>query len=488
MLDRNQTVKRERLAVCAAAVALILLRSVVPVRYEGYFFDSDQAIIGLMARHLSTFQRFPLFFYGQNYMLGVQSWLIAPVFWIIRPSVAAMRVPFVLLNGVVAVWLIGALSRRLELRPLIAFVAALPFIIPTPAVAARLLEAQGSCVEPFVYILLLWQLRQRPLAFGALLAFGFLHREFTIFALPALAIVEANTGEFWSYANVRRAGWMAAGFGALWLCVDGLKVYLSGATLGLQVAMLGGQLCLDLHDMIGRGSSEITQALPMLYGWTSVRLEELSINSPVSTGSVIVGWMAALAVLTMVARLAWCWRREGRLSTADGFPVYLVTVGVFTVYAYPLSCAVVPGIPPLLRYLLLALLIPIGCYGAFMRRESSAALRVGVTGVFVLWAAANGVDNVRLIRASALQAPPNEHRVLADYLVSHQIQYARATYWDAYALDFLTQERVIVASTDNVRIADYQQRVDAHQATAVNLPRIPCAGGETVASWCVQKP
>jgi hypothetical protein len=104
-------VRKERLAVCLLAVALVLLRSAVPVLYEGYFFDSDQAIVGLMARHISRFQDFPLFFYGQNYMLGVQAWIIAPVFWVMRPSVAAMRVPFVLLNCVVAVWLIAAISR-----------------------------------------------------------------------------------------------------------------------------------------------------------------------------------------------------------------------------------------------------------------------------------------------------------------------------------------------------------------------------------------
>jgi hypothetical protein len=481
-------VKRERLAVCVAAVTLVMLRSVVPVAYEGYFFDSDQAIIGLMAKHLSSFHRFPLFFYGQNYMLGVQAWIIAPVFWIVRPSVAAMRIPFVVLNGVVAIWLIRALSRELGLRPAVAFAATLPFIIPTPAVAARLLEAQGSCVEPFIYILVLWQLRRRPFAFGAVLAFGFLHREFTIFALPALAVVEANTGVFWSYANARRAGWMAAGFASLWLSVNVLKVYISGATLGLQLAMLAGQLCLDLHDMIFRSSSLVTRALPLLYGWTSVRLEDLSINSPVSTGSALVGWLAMLAMVTMAVRLVSFWRRDGRLDAAEGFPVYLVLVGALAVCAYPLSCAIVPGLPPLLRYLLLALLIPLGCYGAFIRREPSQVLRAGVTGAFVLWAVANTVDNVRLIRASALEAPPNERRVLTDYLVSHHIEYARAIYWDAYAIDFLSRERVIVASSDIVRIPEYQQRVEDHREAAVTLARLPCQGGEKVASWCVQAP
>ena len=97
------------------------------------------------------------------------------------------------------------------------------------------------------------------------------------------------------------------------------------------------------------------------------------------------------------------------------------------------------------------------------------------------------MDNVRLLRASAVEPPPNEHRVLADYLVNHQIQYARAIYWDAYVVDFLSRERVIVESTDKVRIPEYQQQVEEHARDAVTLVRQPCTGAEMVASWCIQK-
>ena len=59
------------------------------IRRPGYVdFNSDQAIVGLMAKHLSEFRTFPLFYYGQNYMLGVQSWIVAPFFWMARPSIA----------------------------------------------------------------------------------------------------------------------------------------------------------------------------------------------------------------------------------------------------------------------------------------------------------------------------------------------------------------------------------------------------------------
>src|SRR5262245_4758205 len=96
MLDRNAPVsagtawdgaRREQIAVIAAAVVLVLLRSIVPTVYEGFYFDSDQAIIGLMARRLSHFEGFPLFYDGLNYILGVESWIIAPFFRMASPTV-----------------------------------------------------------------------------------------------------------------------------------------------------------------------------------------------------------------------------------------------------------------------------------------------------------------------------------------------------------------------------------------------------------------
>src|SRR6185295_15645949 len=116
---------RRELWLCAGlAATLVLVRSIVPTVYEGFYFDSDQAIVGLMAKRASTFQEFPLFYSGLNYLLAVEAWIITPFFWIARPSVAVMRLPLIALNVLVAVWLIAAISRGLVLRPALAFVAA----------------------------------------------------------------------------------------------------------------------------------------------------------------------------------------------------------------------------------------------------------------------------------------------------------------------------------------------------------------------------
>ena len=213
--------RRETWFFTTLAVLLVLVRSAVFLLHGYIDFDSDQAIVGLMAKHLSEFRTFPLFFYGQNYMLGAQSWIVAPFFWIARPSIAVLKTPLVLLNILAAVLLMRGVSSRLGVRPAFGFVAALPFIVPTPVVAASFLQTLGSSgVEPLLYVLVLWMLRGRPFAFGALLAFGFVHREFTIYALPALALVELADRSSWTADTVRRAARGAAGFALVWLILD----------------------------------------------------------------------------------------------------------------------------------------------------------------------------------------------------------------------------------------------------------------------------
>src|SRR5712691_1193922 len=253
--------RRETWFFTALAVLLVLVRSAVFI-LQGYVdFNSDQAIVGLMAKHLSEFRTFPLFFYGQNYMLGVQSWIIAPFFWVARPSIAVLKTPLVLLNVLAAVLLMRGVSNRLQLRPALGFVAALPFIMPTPAVAGSFLQTLGaSGVEPLLYVLILWMLRRRPFAFGAVLVFGFLHREFTLYAIPALVVIYAADRALWT-AAARWTGRMAAGFALVWFALDDLRFHLEGVSLFLQARMFAQWPCLTAMGPIDRFRYLITICL-----------------------------------------------------------------------------------------------------------------------------------------------------------------------------------------------------------------------------------
>jgi hypothetical protein len=472
--------RRETWFFTTLAALLVLVRAAVFI-VRGYVdYDSDQAIMGLMAKHLSEFRTFPLFYYGQNYLLGVQSWIIAPLFWVARPSIGIQKIPLVIINVVTAVLLIRLLITNLNLRPGVAFLAALPFIVPTPIIAANFLQS----VEPVLYILLLWVLRRRPFAFGALLAFGFLQREFTLYALPALALVQLGGGSLGTTDTVRRVGKAAGGFAVVWLIVDVAKRYLNGNSLILQAQQLSKFACFDGPGLSYRLQYVFTHLWPVLSGGTRVPLDQYGMRSSTVVGSAIVGWTVGVTLFMMGVRLAWLWRLKRRESSI-GFAVYLALVGCCALVAYALTCAYAY---PVIRYFTLGVFLPIGCFAAFMAWEPSRWLRRAAGVVLVLWGCANLVDNVRVLREAYVNPQPNPHAELTEFLLSHHIRYARAIYWDSYIVDFLSRERVIVGSSGTVRIPEYERLVDEYSDSAVLIERMPCEGQMRVAVWCIQLP
>ena len=70
--------------------------------------------------------------------------------------------------------------------------------------------------------------------------------------------------------------------------------------------------------------------------------------------------------------------------------------------------------------------------------------------------------------------------MIARQLEARGIRYATADYWIAYAVTFLRNERTIIASTDLVRVREYNRIVDAHPAETIHITREPCSNGHQV--------
>ena len=488
--------ERRELWIClAVAAAIVALQSIVPLTFEQYF-DSDQAVYGLMAKHLSEGRAFPLFFYGQNYMLAVESWMAVPFFWIGGPTVAMLRTPLILVNLFVALGFIWFLTTR-GLRPRYALIAALPVTALTPAKAMEFGAVLGAATEPFAYVLLLWVLRYRPLAFGALLAFGTLHREFTFLALPALAIA------CWRDRALRTPSSLAlraAGFIAVYLVADVIKrnVNIYGPAGGTWVSgsvAMGAQtfakwLTLDVPGYLARVWHMATWGLPDMFGGRRYAVSEYQLPGQFEAGSAIVGAVFAAALLIAIGRILWL-RREPTRPLAVEWPrfgIYLALVGLLNVLVVGLNSGIDVRLPPVLRYALLAPLLPVAILAFYFVRESSPRWRAAVGVAVVAWAASTAVDNARFALHLDRNPPPRYHRRMADYLTGMKITHARANYWDAYVITFLSREQVIVASTGTVRVSVYQADVDRHAGEAVNLVRLPCEGGPRVAAWCVVPP
>lgn len=497
-------VSSRRLALLAAA--LVVFRSLVWVCWEQSHFDSDQATYGLMARHLAEGRAWPIFMYGQTYMLAVESWLAAPLFAVFGSSVAMLKLPILAMNVGVALLLFRGLTRDAGLTPAHAFVASLFFVVVPPITASRLVEAAGGNIEPFVYVLLLWFLRQRPIVFGIVAAVGITHREFTWYAVAALLVLDAWTGVLVGRRLVRWGSSLLAGattaIALRWLATRG--DVLGPGTVGMPTeALIGGaaaRLCLDPSASVSNLSWLVDRNLSVLFGWRPEALATFNLASRLTAGHVWVliplGLISLLAlrgaVGLVLGRSAGHDRGDVRRKTEAPagalFPAYLALVGVGAALAYALvSCGVQD--PMLIRYTLLSVFVPVGAAAWLLAAARSGFTRRATVVAVVVWASAAMWDNGSVLAEYVAHPPPSRIRSLIGYLDQQDIRYGRAPYWTAYVVDFISDERIVLASLGQVRIADYQSRVDSAEDSKVRVTPAPCERAEItqIQGWCIER-
>lgn len=481
----NQGLRRRLLTVVVVLLAAVALRGAFFLRFDESYFDSDQAIVGLMAKHLAEGRAFPLFFYGQEYMLGVEAWVMAPVFLIFGPTVFALRLTMVLLNAATVVLLWWLLMRDARLHPWLAALAATPFALAPFITGAHLVEAQGGNVEPFLWVLVAWLLRNRPLGLGVVLALGFLHREFSAYAAPALFVIQLAEARGRILSLMRPWALTAFAFVAVFQGVSALKPYadlLGPGSAGIpvsagtsdqgNVAQLLARADVRADALPIRFKALATEYLPMIVGLQGFRPYLISIGSDAH-----VGWEELRAVVLVIAGgllIWWLVEVARRRPMADvAFPLYLIIVGLVAAVAYALTRDLSMFT---FRYGLLALYLPVGGAALALQEQRPLQMRVAGAALIGLLAAMSLVDHVRVLQRAAVAPPPPRFVPLAERLEARGVRLARAGYWRSYVVTFLTGERVIVASNEIQRVREYQQSVDEASDGVVTIQESPCEG------------
>jgi hypothetical protein len=477
--------RRERWIVVAVVLGIVAARAAVFVLRPASYFDADQAIVGLMAKHLAELRAFPVFLYGQTYMLGVEAWLAAPLFAIAGVSATALKLPLVVMNGAIAVLLLRTFEREMALRPVAAALASLPFVLPAPGLAAVFVDSSGGSLEPYLYVLLLWVTRQRPLWCGFVFGLGFLNREFTIYGFAALLAIAALDRTLFTRAGVARFARVLGVAATVWVAVQALKYLSSAAGPGTSIDQtltasnnleeLAARTCVSPLTALAGAGRLFSVHWPAVLGTAPLPLSAFSIESRVSQGFGGASWLPALVVILSIAGIA-ASRRE-TTDPAPRFAQYLIVVGVCSIAGYLFGrCGEVSFFA--MRYELLSVLAIVGLAGWFLSVRVARPMRLAWMAVLAAWIAVAATPHIRLAVEYATDPPVPAKRELIRILRSRGIRYGTADYWVAYYIDFMTNERMVFASTGPKRILLYDTIVAAHAAEAVRLSRRPCAGGE----------
>jgi hypothetical protein len=471
-----------RRVVYVTIALLVLFRSAVFVLWDESYFDSNQAVIGLMAKHLVEGRAFPLFMYGQTYMLAVEAWLAAPIFLIAGASVAGLKLPLLLINLSIALLLVRILERDVGLHPVAAALAALFVVLPSPGTAAQFLEASGGIFEPALYILLIWVTRRRPVWCGLIFGIGFLHRPFTAYGLVALLALGAARGTLFTRLGLRRLATMLIVPGCLWLIVQLAVPYSSAMGPGTTPAQLkypgsamgaiADRFCFE-WDMLPRAIGRLlTVHWPMLFGTKVQRLIDFAVNSHLTQGLPAAGLLLAAAMIVFAIRIGKNVGRRTGWDSRDDFPAYLLLVAALSVSAYVLARCGAINIYRM-RYEMLSVVGAVGLTAWYLRVERAGWRRNAAVAVVIGWAAMNATVHGRLWYEYLHDTPIGYKRLIAQEMDRRGIRYATSDYWLAYSITFLTNERIIIRS-DRSRIREYDRVLPAHWHEAVRISRKPC--------------
>jgi hypothetical protein len=456
-----------------ALLCLVCLRSWVPVSTYAHF-DSDQAVFGLMGRDLIAGESFPLFMYGQRYLLAVSVWLCAPLFALFGTSITTLKLPMVAMNLAVVVMLWRGLRREENIGPWGAAFAILPFAVPSALVGTRLVEHAGGNIEPFVFTVAAFLLRDRAVALGVWSAIGFLNREFSLVGLIALVLMDIVQG-IWR-ERVRFYGMVVAVFVPVIVAIRFMAAHWSTAYSGNPAGF--GKPRLD--NLAGY----LKQQLPTLLGGLPRKLSDYNVLSQLEVGHVAVAY--ALAIWTIVALVVLCWKKPLARSELNGLPVYLVLIGLGQSMSFILLTP--SGFDPmLLRYVLLSLLTLCGACALAWKRPELRLLTAATIGLISLFHLSG---HLRFIGEYVGTAPERSLNQLAEQLLQRRVHYAVADYWTSYDVAFVTQERVVVAPPrgKNFRMPSYDVELEQHRDEVYTISDQPCVGGEHVLRWYLCRP
>lgn len=422
---RGLAVTPTRAAVAIVAVGGLALRVWVHRAAMGTP-DSDEAVWGLMARHVLHGQ-LTTFVWGSAYGGTQEVLLTAPVFWIFGSSLWALRAVPIVVSAASAllVWRVG---RRTIGEPR-ATAAGLLFWIWPPFTLFESMHAYGFYASDIFYCALILLLALRaverpdPLRVGLLglcvgLAMWQTVQIVTI-ALPALM------WSGWNARGILRRWWVLV-LGAV---VGALPSLVWNALHGWESA--GGHGRADARTYLHALRLLVSPLMPMMLGLRAPRTAEL-----IAPYAIVALAYAALTVLFVVGAV-----RTRRSTTSLLYACALVFPFVWAIASRVEALTSEPRflivVSPILALLLAQLAVD--------RRRAVVLLVVaGAVTVVTL----DRIDGwYRAVRPSDPPLAPRDFGPLVATLDRLGIERAYADYWIAYMLDFDTRERIIAVET-----------------------------------------
>ncbi len=441
-----------------------------------FVVDADEAVVGLMAKHMAEGGPIPVFYYGQHYMGSLEPLLVSVLFRVFGVSTVALRiVPAIFAIALIPlVYQIGLTlgSRRAGI------IAAVLCAVPPVGLVVWSVKARGGFIE-LVYIgayaLLLtirWCALERPAlrgsaVIGLVLGFGWwTNNQIVFFMLPIAVVMALRLLSSTAPLSTRARRCMThAVVGCAGFFVGGLPFWLYNVRYHfVSFQMLTGA---PRQSVASHVEGLFTLALPILLG--AKRFWEADDIFPDSTpvayalyGIVLAGACVAYRhQLFALFRL----RLEPEPPTVLLLLFFGVTCSVFVLSSF----GHLVSAP---RYLLpsyVALFVLAGLTADSLSRLSPPLGYMLVAGIFSLdlasaYAGGRAVPGEPIVYG--YERVSRDHGELDSWLLEHHITFVRTNYWIGYRLAFETGERVRFLVYREPR----QTRIESYEAAGRGIP------------------
>ncbi|WKZ56224.1 MAG: hypothetical protein QY326_05660 [Bdellovibrionota bacterium] len=455
----------------AAVLLLLVLVALVlrldPLIASAFVIDSDEAIVGLMAKHVLEGGPIPTFYYGQHYMGSLEPLLVAAVGWMLGLDNIALKlvpllfslalVPLVFLianecdgkrAGLVAALLTAAAPQSLLVWSTkarggfieIVVIGALALLIALRALRAR--EVSVHCIAAAFLLGLGWWVNNQIVYFFAPVGLAFLLRIYPdgLAALcsqflRALCAFLVGSAPYWMY-NLQN----------------------DFASLGILNSAPPGQVMEHL-------TGALTVSLPMLLGaknfWDEADLFPFSTILVLSLYALVF----AVAVLRSLGKLG---TMRSHTQGVASLLVLLLPLGALAIFSLSRFGYLVQAPRYLLPiYVGLYVLFGIGVAPLFRRMPrlaTSLMTLLVVLNLFSSYPGKRAIPGEPFVFAG--QRVARDHSELLDWLQERGIAWVRTNYWIGYRLAFESQERVRF----RVFQAPFEERIPEYRLASASIP------------------
>lgn len=459
---------RVRLSVVSLDAGLLILLSLVGLAlrwrlmYRMQFsIDSDEAIVGLMAKHILEGRGIPVFYYGQHYMGSLEAILVAGAFSVFGISSVVLRaVPLaVSITLIPLIYLLGreAGGRRAGL------LAAALCALPPAALVEWSTKPRGGFIEiVWLSALCLWcglrwtrqgvpRLRDSFLM-GLLLGVGWWINNQILFTIATIGLVWAITmvRHGGGFAAIVRRATMHGAVGVGGFLIGGAPFWIYNLQHSFASFGMFGPATHPLSNMQGL----LKNGLPIIVG--AKRFWSTTEAWPGAVPCAAVIYAVALIRLLQKPRTP----ESHPLGTVVPLMFILATSSIFSLSAFGwLSMA-----PRYLLPLYPALFVLLGV--AFSRGRVLETIGGGVViGALHLassWVGGWPVPGEPIVFKEERVA--RDHAPVLRWLADNHVSWVRTNYWIGYRLAFETHEAVrflVLGEPHETRIAEYEAEGEA---------------------------